>query len=85
MKKKTKSDLYALPNIGPKSVAVLAKIGIRSIADLKRGTPESIFSRLCKVRGFHQHPAMLYVLRSAFFWLKNPHRRKEALMWWMFR
>jgi hypothetical protein len=83
--RKPKSDLYALPNIGPKSVAVLGKIGIRSIADLKKGTPESIFARLCKVRGYHRHPAGLYVLRACFWYLKNPHRRKESLMWWMFR
>ncbi len=48
---KTKSELYDLPNIGPKSVAQLESIGIKTIKQFQKIGPEKIYEK-CFLRCF---------------------------------
>lgn len=82
---KTKSELYDLPNIGPKSVAQLESIGIKTIKQFQKIGPEKIYEKCSELTGTHIHRAFLYVLRAAHFWSYNRDRRKEALRWWMWK
>jgi hypothetical protein len=86
MKKKVKkSDLYDLPNIGPRTVLLLKSISITSVADLKKIGAEKAYDTLCKKKKMVFHRAFLYVLRAALFYVAHPERIEEAKMWWLFR
>lgn len=86
MKKKLKkSDLYDLPNIGPRTVLLLKSIAVTSVADLKKIGAEKAYESLCKKKKIIFHRAFLYVLRSALFFVEHPERREEAKLWWLFR
>ncbi len=86
MKKTTaKSDLYELPNLGPRSIERLEKIGVTSIKQLQKHGPEKVYDMLCTHYKTHMHMAFLYVLRSAYSYANGKIDRDGALRWWMFR
>lgn len=85
MKKAYTSDLYDLPNLGPKSVAHLEHIGIFSVKDLQKYGPEKVYDKLCTYYQTHMHMAFLYVLRAAHSYSLDKIDWKGAKRWWMFR
>lgn len=85
MKKLYTSDLYTLPNLGPKSIAHLENIKITSIADLQKYGPEKVYDRLCTHYKTHMHMAFLYVLRAAHSYSVDKIDWEGAKRWWMFR
>lgn len=86
MKKEHKqSDLYTLPNLGPRSVERLEKVGITSIKHLQKYGPEKVYDKLCTYYKVYMHMAFLYVLRAAHSFSSGKIDREGALQWWMFR
>ncbi len=86
MKKENKqSDLYTLPNLGPRSIERLEKVGVTSIKQLQTYGPERVYDKLCAYHKTHMHMAFLYVLRSAHSFANGKVDKEGALQWWMFR
>jgi hypothetical protein len=86
MKKgKKQSDLYTLPNLGPRSVEHLEKVGVTSIKHLQKYGPEKVYDKLCMHYKAHMHMAFLYVLRSAHSFANGKIDKAGAMRWWMFR
>lgn len=83
--KKQKSDLYELPNLGPRSIERLEKVGITSIKQLQKYGPEKVYDKLCVHYKTHMHMAFLYVLRSACSYANGNIDWEGAKRWWMFR
>ncbi len=84
-KTKVKSDLYELPNLGPRSIERLEQVGVTSIKQLQKYGPEKVYDMLCTQYKTHMHMAFLYVLRSACSYANEKIDREGALRWWMFR
>jgi hypothetical protein len=83
--KKQKSDLYDLPNIGVKSVLKLSEIGVFTIKDFIKLGPEKTYDKLCNFNKKHLHPAFLYVLRGAYFYVTSDIDYSLSTRWWEFR
>ena len=85
MNKKTKSDLYTLPNIGVASVTQLAGVGVTTIQDFQKIGPEKAYEKMCEKKQMHLHMAFLYVLRAAYSYSHGKIDWEGAKKWWMFR
>jgi hypothetical protein len=83
--KKTKSDLFELPNIGIKSVAQMKAVGIKTIKQFQKIGPEKTYEKCCKLQKTNINRAFLYVLRAAHFYTYNKDKREQSLLWWFFR
>lgn len=79
------SDLYTLPNIGPRSVALLGSVGVKTIKQLQKLGPEKVYDKLCLSQKSHIHMAFLYVLRAAYSYSNEKVDFDGAKKWWLFR
>jgi hypothetical protein len=77
-----KSELEAIPGVGPKIAQDLEKLGVHKVNDLKGADPEKLYGNLCKLREMHIDRCVLYVFRCAVYFASNAVHAPELLKWW---
>jgi Pathogenicity locus len=82
VKTKTRSELQAIPGVGPSIAADLNEIGISSVAQLKRADPAGLYERVNEFKGVRQDRCLLYVFRCAVYYASRPVHDPEKLKWW---
>ena len=75
-------ELQRIPGIGPSLARDLMDLGMRRIADLRRGNPERLYEQLIALRGAHQDRCVLYTFRCAVYFATEPKPDPERLKWW---
>ncbi len=74
-------QLTEIPGVGKSIASDLQDIGIHSVQDLKRASPESLFAKSNEHAGVQQDRCLLYVFRCAVYYA-NGGRDPEKLKWW---
>jgi hypothetical protein len=57
-------------------------LGVRSVAQLARQKPESLYEKLCRVTGKSQDICCLDVFTAAVAQARNPRLPAEQRQWW---
>ena len=76
------TDLEQIPGVGEAIARHLRGIGINSASQLKGKDPEKLYEKLCDFQVTPVDRCMLYVLRSAVYYVSNAERDPELLKWW---
>jgi len=74
--------LSDLVSVGPAMLRDFELLGIRSVAQLARQKPESLYERLCRVTGKSQDICCLDVFSAAVAQARNPRLPAEQRQWW---
>ena len=77
-----KTELRAIPGVGPKTEADLIALGYPTVASLRGADPEELYERDCARRGFLIDRCQLYVYRCAVYFAVTEHPDPEKLKWW---
>jgi hypothetical protein len=75
-------ELQIIPGIGPNIAQDLLDLGYIRVSDLKGSDPESMYQRLCELRGMHIDRCVLYVFRCAVYFAGSRPHDPELLKWW---
>jgi Pathogenicity locus len=81
-KRRVKSELEAIPGVGPSTAGDLESLGIRRVAQLKGADPRKLYDRLCAATGTRQDRCVLYTFRCAVYYASHPRHEPEKLKWW---
>lgn len=73
--------LQDLVSIGPSMLRDLEALGIQTIAQLKRENPQSMYRRLCRLKG-PQDICCLDVFKAAVAQARDPNLPIEQRRWW---
>jgi Pathogenicity locus len=79
---KAQPALADLDSVGPATLADFSLLGVRSVRDLARRTPERLYARLCKLTRTRQDPCVLDVFAAAIAQARNPRLPREQRQWW---
>lgn len=71
-----------LVSIGPAMLKDFELLGIRSVAQLARQKPESLYEKLCKVTGKSQDICVLDTFGAAVAQARDPQLPEEQCQWW---
>ena len=74
--------LQDLVSIGPAMLRDFELLGIRSVKQLTRQNPESLYEKLCRVTGKSQDICCLDVFSAAVAQARNPRLPAEQCQWW---
>jgi len=74
--------LEAIPGVGPSIARDLHDLGYCAPEDLRGKDPELMFERLCAIRGRHIDRCVLYVFRSAVYFVTEEVHDPHLLKWW---
>jgi hypothetical protein len=74
--------LGELISIGPAMLRDFELLGIRSVAQLARQSPQRMYVQLNRVSGQRQDPCVLDVFCAAVAQAKNPRLPEEKCQWW---
>lgn len=78
----SESSLQSLPGVGPSLAADLEDLGYDRAGDLIGQDPETMYERLCAMRGARLDPCVLYVFRCAVYAAGAERPDPEKLKWW---
>ena len=76
------SGLQIIPGVGPSIARDLLDLGYSSVSDLKSADPESMYQKLCGLRGRHIDRCVLYVFGCAVYFAGSDTPDPELLKWW---
>jgi nucleotidyltransferase/DNA polymerase involved in DNA repair len=79
---KDRRELRDLISIGPAMVRDFKLLGVNSVADLARHTPESLYEKLCRVTGERQDICVLDTFCAGVAQARNPRLPAEQCQWW---
>ena len=79
---KNERRLEDLVSIGPAMLRDFELLGIRSVAQLARQKPESLYEKLCRVTGKSQDICCLDVFSAAVAQARNPRLPAAQRQWW---
>jgi len=71
-----------LISMGPAMLRDFELLGIRSVAQLGRQNPESMYAKLNRLTGRRQDPCVLDVFCAAVAQAKNPRLPAQQCEWW---
>lgn len=71
-----------LISVGPAMARDFKLLGIRSVAQLSRRSPEKMYERLCEITGQAQDICCLDVFRAAVAQARNPRPAAKQKQWW---
>ena len=71
-----------LISIGPAMLKDIERLGIRSVAQLARQKPESLYQKLCRVTGKSQDICVLDTFSAAVAQARDPQLPAEQCLWW---
>ena len=74
--------LRDLVSIGPAMLKDFELLGIRSVAQLARQKPESLYEKLCKVTGKSQDICVLDTFMAAVAQARDPKLPFKQCQWW---
>jgi hypothetical protein len=74
--------LADLVSIGPAMLKDFDLLDIRSLAQLARQKPESLYEKLCKVTGKSQDICVLDTFSAAVAQARDPRLPAERCEWW---
>jgi predicted RecB family nuclease len=75
-------SLGDLISVGPAMVRDFEMLGVRSVKQLARRSPEKLFEKLCEITGQAQDVCCLDVFRAAVAQARNPRLPIEQAQWW---
>lgn len=71
-----------LVSVGPAFVRDFELLGVRSVAQLARRSPEKLYERFCEITGKAQDVCCLDVFRAAVAQARNPRLPLKQCQWW---
>jgi hypothetical protein len=74
--------LQELISVGPRIARDFELLGVRSVAQLARRSPEKLYEGLCRITGRAQDICCLDVFRAAVAQARNPLLPSEQCQWW---
>jgi Pathogenicity locus len=74
--------LEDLISVGPTMLRDFELLGIRSMTQLARANPKTMFKQLCRVTGQHQDICVQDVFSAAVAQARNPLLPAEQCVWW---
>lgn len=74
-----------VPGVGPSLSVDLWDLGLRSMADLAAGDPESMYEETCRQAGGHVDRCVLYVYRCAVAFARDEDLEPELRKWWKWK
>jgi hypothetical protein len=74
--------LQDLVSIGPKMRKDFELLGIRSVKQLARQKPTSLYEKLCRVTGKSQDICVLDTFSAAVAQARDPQLPAEQCQWW---
>jgi len=74
--------LRDLVSVGPAMLEDFELLGIRSVTQLKRRSPERMYQNLCRLKGQRIDPCCLDVFVAAVAQAKDPDLPVEQRQWW---
>jgi hypothetical protein len=80
-----KKQLQEIPGVGPSISADLDLLGYFKTSDLKGEDPQTMYDRLCEIRGKHLDRCLLYVFHCAVYYASNENHDPELLKWWTWK
>src|ERR1043166_8896184 len=75
-------QLKDLVSIGPAMLKDFELLGISSVAQLRRRSPQRMYEELCRLRGQRLDPCCLDVFAAAVAQAKDPQLPIEQRQWW---
>ncbi|HLA68563.1 MAG TPA: helix-hairpin-helix domain-containing protein [Bacteroidota bacterium] len=75
-------EFQQIPGVGKSIAEDLWQLGIRSIPQLKKRNPESMYLKRCVQQGVQIDRCLLYVFRCAVYYASTPKPKTELLKWW---
>jgi hypothetical protein len=76
------TNLRIIPGVGRRIAQDLIDLGYHNVSDLRGEDPQSMYKRLCELRGVHIDRCMLYVFRCAAYFAANTVHDPDKLKWW---
>jgi len=77
-----KRRLQDLVSVGPAMLRDFELLGIRSVAQLARHKPESLYEKLCRVTGQSQDICVLDTFSAAVAQARDAQLPAEQCQWW---
>jgi hypothetical protein len=75
-------QLKDLVSVGPAMLEDFELLGINSVAQLRRRSPQRMYFNLCRLKGQHIDLCCLDVFVAAVAQAKDPHLPIEQRQWW---
>jgi pathogenicity locus Cdd1 protein len=75
-------QLRDVVSIGPAMLQDFELLGISSVAQLRRRSPQRMYKELCRLRGRRLDPCCLDVFVAAVEQAKDPQLPIEQRQWW---
>ena len=73
--------LEDLVSVGPATLKDFELLGIRTIQQLAKQEPKSLYNKLCKLTRTRHDPCVEDVFSAAIAQAKNPHLHDEQKQW----
>ncbi|HXD29529.1 MAG TPA: helix-hairpin-helix domain-containing protein [Pyrinomonadaceae bacterium] len=80
--RKEERKLIDLVSIGPAMLEDFELLGITSVSQLRRRSPQRMYRELCRLRGQRIDPCCLDVFVTAVAQAKDPDLPIEQRQWW---
>jgi hypothetical protein len=75
-------QLEDLISIGPAMLRDFELLGIRSVGELARQSPEQMYEKMERATGQRQDPCVLDTFCAAVAQARNPRLAAEKVQWW---
>jgi pathogenicity locus Cdd1 protein len=75
-------ELRDLVSVGPAMLEDFDLLGIKSVAQLRRRSPQRMYENLCRLKGQRIDPCCLDVFVAAVAQAKDPQLPIEQRQWW---
>ncbi len=82
MKTAALRELQQIPGVGKSIAGDLYGLGIHSVKELRRKSPEELYLKLSAKQGTRIDRCVLYVFRSAVYFASHKKHNPELLKWW---
>jgi hypothetical protein len=82
MMPKEERRLEDLVSVGPAMLKDFELLGIESLSQLRRRSPQRMYRDLCRIRGQRIDPCCVDVFVAAVAQAKDPHLPVEQRQWW---
>jgi hypothetical protein len=74
--------LEDLISVGPAILRDFEMLGINSVAQLSRRSPQAMYDQLCRLTGTRQDPCVLDVFNAAVAQARDAKLPAEQCRWW---
>jgi hypothetical protein len=71
-----------IPGVGKSIAQDFWNIGVRSMDEIKRSDPETLYQQMCAYEGVQIDRCLLYVMRCAVYYASHEQHEPDLLKWW---